>query len=234
MKIGTAKSHELVAEHLLERIRSGELQPGDRLPSVVELAESYGVGRSTIREAVSALKATGWLDVRHGGGTFIRKELPNESKSAADLLFRNAGSLIELLQVRRALEVGAASLAAQNRVDEHLHRLRQLLESMETSLAHGDTTGGEMADVAFHRAIVEASGNPLFLQLIDSLYDRFEATIKQTRELWFYRENATAGRLLQEHRSIFDAIEKQDGRRASEQVGVHLDKVIDVLRTVLS
>ncbi len=105
---------------------------------------------------------------------------------------------------------------------------------METSLAHGDTTGGEMADVAFHRAIVEASGNPLFLQLIDSLYDRFEATIKQTRELWFYRENATAGRLLQEHRSIFDAIEKQDGRRASELVGVHLDKVIDVLRTVLS
>ncbi len=62
MKIETPKGHELVAEDILRRIREGEWQPGLRLPSVVELAEAYGVGRSTIREAASALKAMGWLD----------------------------------------------------------------------------------------------------------------------------------------------------------------------------
>ncbi|MFD0673090.1 FadR/GntR family transcriptional regulator [Cohnella sp. GCM10027633] len=233
MKIATAKSRELVADHLLQQIKTGERQPGDRLPSVVEMAEAYGVGRSTIREAVSALKATGWLDVRHGGGTFVSKSLPTEPKNAADLLFRDAGSLIELLEVRQALEVGAASLAAARRNAQHLERLRELLVVMERSLDGNDTAEGERADVAFHREIVNASGNPLFVRLTESLADRFAATIRQTRELWFYRENATAARLLEEHRSLYEAIERQDDGLAASLVAAHLDKVIGVLRVAL-
>jgi GntR family transcriptional repressor for pyruvate dehydrogenase complex len=234
MRIATTKGHELVADHLLQQIKNGERNPGDRLPSVVELAENYGVGRSTIREAVSALKAMGWLDVRHGGGTFVSKTLPTEPKNAADLLFRDAGSLIELLEVRKALEVGAASLAATRRDELHLQRLRKLLGLMEQSLDRNETAEGERADAAFHRAIVDASGNQLFIQLTESLSERFASTIRQTRELWFYRENATAARLLQEHRSIFDAIENQDGNLAASLIGDHVEKVISVLRTALN
>ncbi|MFC5406809.1 FadR/GntR family transcriptional regulator [Cohnella soli] len=233
MKIETMKGRELVADHLLQQIKNGERSPGERLPSVVELAESYGVGRSTIREAVSALKAMGWLDVRHGGGTFVSKSLPNESKNAVDQLFRDANSLIELLEVRKALEVGAASLAAKRRSDEHLRSLQQLLIVMEQSLADNNTAEGERADVSFHRTLVEASGNSLFIQLMESLSDRFASTIRQTRELWFYRENATAARLLQEHQSLYEAIKRQDAQLAASLIGDHVEKVISVLRTAL-
>lgn len=232
MKIEASKGSELVANHILGQIKEGVRQPGERLPSVVELAELYGVGRSTIREAVSGLKAMGWLDVRHGGGTFVSKVLPGEPKSAADQLFQDAGTLMELLEVRKALEVGAVMLAASRRDQRHLDALHELLLKMEDSLRRNDTAEGEQADVAFHRGIVEASGNPLFLQLTDSLADRFASTIRQSRELWFYGENATAARLLQEHRGIFEAIESRNGALAASLTAAHLDKVIEVLRHV--
>ncbi|RKP57307.1 FadR family transcriptional regulator [Cohnella endophytica] len=233
MKIATAKGHELVAEHILQQIKSGEWSPGHRLPSVVELAESYGVGRSTIREAASALKAMGWLDVRHGGGTFVSKELPNEPKNGTDDLFRNASSLIELLEVRKSLEVGAASLAAQRRGPQHLLRMQEQLSVMEKSLAGNETSVGERADADFHMEIVAASGNSLMMKLMESLSDRFAESIRQTRELWFYRENATATRLLQEHRMIYEAIEGQDKKSAEDLISLHLTKVIEVLRNAL-
>ena len=234
MKIETPKGHELVAENILRRIREGEWLPGQRLPSVVELAEAYGVGRSTIREAASALKAMGWLDVRHGGGTFVKEELPHEAKNGAERLFQGADSLIELLEVRRTLEIGAASLAAERRKPEDVAKLRKLIETMESCLERNDTSEGERADAEFHMAIAAASGNSLFVQLMESLSDRFAGTIRQTRELWFYREKATASRLLDEHRTIFEAIEQGDKQRATELVSEHLSKVEQVLREALA
>ncbi len=232
MKITQAKGHELVAEHMLEQIRSGAWQPGQRLPSVVELAESYGVGRSTIREAASALKATGWLDVRQGGGTFVKAVLPSDPKQGADQMFHNAGSLTELLEVRKVLEIGAVSLAAARRAPDDLARLREILASMESSLEAGDTESGERADTEFHMAIVAASGNTLLAQMMESLAERFASSISQTRELWFYRERGTAQRLLGEHRRIYDAIEVGDAKLAEHVLGEHLNKVIDVLQGI--
>ena len=235
MKIETPKGHELVAEDVLRRIREGEWQPGQRLPSVVELAEADGVGRSTIREAASALKAMGWLDVRHGGGTFVRSELPDESgkgKSGSSL-FQDAESLIELLEVRRTLEIGAASLAAERRTQGDIAKLRALLSAMESSLELGDTLAGEQADTDFHMAIAAASGNSLLAQLMETLSHRFAGSIRQTRELWFYGEKATAARLLAEHRMIAEAIESRDKQRAAALIADHLSKVEQVLREAL-
>lgn len=235
MKIETPKGHELVAEDVLRRIREGEWQPGQRLPSVVELAEAYGVGRSTIREAASALKAMGWLDVRHGGGTFVRTELPGESgkSNGGNSLFQDAESLIELLEVRRTLEIGAASLAAERRTHADIEKLRTLLATMESGLEQGDTLAGEQADTDFHMAIAAASGNSLLAQLMESLSHRFSGSIRQTRELWFYGEKATAARLLAEHQKIFEAIESRDRQRASALIADHLSKVEQVLREAL-
>jgi len=233
-KIETPKGHELVAEDILRRIREGEWQPGRRIPSVVELAEAYGVGRSTIREAASALKAMGWLDVRHGGGTFVKTELPDRTKDGADKLFQGADSLIELLEVRQTLEIGAVSMAVEKRTPEDLARLRELLETMERSLDRNETAEGERADAEFHMAIAAASGNKLLYQLMESISGRFAGSIRQTRELWFYREQATAARLLAEHRSIYEAIENGDKQRAAKLIMDHLSKVVDVLREALA
>src|SRR4051794_23580344 len=100
------KGSEMVLEQIKERIISGDLPPGSRLSSVVDLAVNFGVGRSTIREALSALKAMGWIQIRQGGGTFVSTELPNdlnENESGTGFigLFHHAESIKEILEVRK-------------------------------------------------------------------------------------------------------------------------------------
>jgi GntR family transcriptional repressor for pyruvate dehydrogenase complex len=229
MKIETEKGHEIVSRILLTKIREGEWKPGDKLPSVVELSSSFGVGRSTVREALSALKAMGWLDIRHGGGTFVKKELPSERKDGADP-FKDAASMMELLEVRKVLETGTATLAARNRKDEDLAALQVVLGTMREALERDDTAAGEQADVAFHAAIAAASHNSLLSGLMDSLAERLGRTIGQTRELWFYQETSTAVRLLEEHEGIYEAIAAGNAEEASRLIGTHLTKVENVLR----
>lgn len=229
MKIETEKGHEIVSRILLTKIREGEWKPGEKLPSVVELSTSFGVGRSTVREALSALKATGWLDIRHGGGTFVKKELPSERKDSSDP-FKEAASIMELLEVRKVLETGTATLAARNRKEEDLAALRSILATMRDALERDDTAAGERADVAFHSAIAAASRNSLLAGLMDSLADRVNRTIGQTRELWFYQETSTAARLLEEHEGIYEAIASGNAEEAGRLIGAHLTKVENVLR----
>jgi len=215
-----------------ERIEAGEWAPGGKLPSVVDLAGEYGVGRSTIREAVSALKATGWLDVRHGGGTFVRQELPQAAPGPADWL-QGAESVREILEVRKLLERGNASLAARRRSEEQLEQLRQVLLRMERGLEADDSAESERADVDFHASIAAAAGNSLLLSLMDSLNQRMTETIRKTRELWFYEEKASAEQLLTEHRSIYQAIAERDPEQAEARMEAHLAKVEKVLNRAL-
>lgn len=229
MKIETEKGHEIVSRVLLTKIRDGEWKPGDKLPSVVELSASFGVGRSTVREALSALKATGWLDIRHGGGTFVKKDLPSERNETSDP-FKEADSIMELLEVRKVLESGTATLAARNRTTVDLEALRAILVTMRDALKADDTAAGEQADVAFHAAIADASHNSLLSGLMDSLTERLGRTIGQTRELWFYQETSTAARLLEEHQAIYEAIAAGNEEEASQLIGTHLTKVEKVLR----
>lgn len=231
-KIETQKGHEIVSRHIRQQLERGELAPGQKLPSLEKLAEAYGVGRSTIREAISALKAMGWLDVRHGGGTYVAKSLPGERPSLFDLS-QGAEAVMEILEVRKILERGTAELAALKRGDDDLASLREILARMERALREDDAEGGERADLAFHQAIAAASGNPVLNQLMDSISQRLSETIGRTRELWFYQEQAEASRLLEEHRGIYDAIASRDAALASERIGLHLSKVEKVLRTAL-
>lgn len=213
------KHSELVADHIEEKIRSGEYLPGSKLPTVVELSEGYQVGRSTIREALSALKAKGLLEIRHGGGTYVSKELPGEEGDP----FRIAKSLNEVLEVRKMLELGCASLAAQRRDEDDLRKLRATLVEMTDSLH--DEQRSEEADVRFHLQIAEATHNELLIGLMQSLTSRLHESIGEFRQLWFYSERATAESLLQEHRGIVAAIEAGDDIVAAERMTRHLTKV---------
>lgn len=226
------KGSDLVMEAILQRIESNDLKPGDRLPSVVELANSFQLGRSTIREALSALKAMGWLDIRHGGGTFVSKELPKADQAGgAQPLFEGTDSLKEVLEVRKYIEVGCVVLAARNRTDSDLAVMERTIGLMRDVLA--DETLGEQADVDFHLQIAAASHNKLFLQIMESLTQRLQESMGKSRALWFYGELASAERLLQEHTAIFEAIRDQDEAMAEKRLLLHLQKVDTVLQQVL-
>lgn len=225
-KIKPQKGSDLVLQQLKAQIMNGELQPGTKLDSIVDLAVTFGVGRSTIREALSALKAMGWLDIQQGGGTYVKEVLPTSSPSLN--LFHSNDSLKEILEVRRILETGCASLAAEQRSEEDLQQLEHILKQMSDHI--GDEDKSEEADTNFHLHIAKASGNSLLIQLMESLSQRLQETMKDSRKIWFYAEHATAIRLLNEHQSIYEAIKNQDIAEASMRMLNHIVKVESVLR----
>ncbi|BBH24747.1 HTH-type transcriptional regulator LutR [Paenibacillus baekrokdamisoli] len=229
IKVETEKGHEIVTRLILSQIEQGQIVPGQKLPSVVDLSISFGVGRSTIREALSALKAMGWVDVRHGGGTFVKKILPSDVQPGAGDPFLGAESVREILEVRKVLEVGTVALAADRRNKDDLNKLQTILTRMELAMINNDTYDGERADVEFHSAIAAASHNSLLIQLMDSLTQRLTETIGKTRELWFYEDKSSASRLLEEHKNIYEAIAHGDKSRAVELIEAHLTKVENVL-----
>jgi len=229
IKVETEKGHEIVKRMILSQIEDGILQPGERLPSVVDLAGVYGVGRSTIREALSALKATGWIDVKHGGGTFVSKMLPTLQADTKDP-FAEADDLIELLEVRIWLESGAAASAAERRTTQDLDALQQIVQKMEIALEQDDTVLSEQADIDFHLAIANASHNQLLISLMSSLTSRLTETIGKSRQLWFFEDKSSASLLLKEHQSIYEAIAQQDAERAGQLITAHLRKVEIVLK----
>jgi GntR family transcriptional repressor for pyruvate dehydrogenase complex len=222
------KGYELVMHRIKEMICVGELPPGSKLPTVVELANHFGVGRSTVREALSALKAFGWIEIRQGSGSYVERDLPELMTGDAGNLFLQAKSIKELLEVRNIAETGSASLASVNRTEEDLHGLRRILSAMENHLA--DETASERLDVEFHLQIAKATHNSLIVQMMESLSQRMHESMKESRRLWFYAEHATAERLLQEHRDIFTAILDQDEAKANAAMRSHIKKVEKVLQ----
>ncbi|MFC0211147.1 FadR/GntR family transcriptional regulator [Paenibacillus chartarius] len=230
------KGSEIVMQHLKDQIRSGTYLPGAKLPTVVELAESFGVGRSTIREALSALKAMGWVDVRHGGGTYVRKELPDEDGGAGGGgsgggpgdLFERSESFVELLEVRKFIEVGCATLAAERRTNEDLEELAAIIGRMEQAL--GDEEASDVADIDFHLRIARASHNALLADMMASMAQRLQESMKDSRRLWFFAERAAAESLLAEHRAIYEAIRDGDPEAASSRMMQHLLKVDRVVQ----
>ncbi|MCS3843147.1 FadR/GntR family transcriptional regulator [Microbacterium sp. AK031] len=198
-------------------IADGDLRPGDRLPSEGELCERLGVSRGPLREAIRTLAALGVIDTRHGSGSYV-SEL-----HAADLI-KGLGltvgllpldSIIELYELRRALEAHAASLAAA-RVDvETIERLDALLDRLE---AVTDDDELSELDHEFHSAIADIAGNDALAMLLDVLRARSRAY------RIFTTDDAAQIKLLSDagHRSILRGLEARDPVAASAAAAGHV------------
>ncbi|MGE2729639.1 FadR/GntR family transcriptional regulator [Mycolicibacterium vaccae] len=176
MPLTTARRSGLV-DQVIEQLRmsvgNGEWAVGQRIPNEAELAQSLGVGRNTVREAVRALAHAGILDVRQGDGTYVRA-----TSEVSGALRRLCGSeLRDVLQVRRALEVEGARAAAARRTADDVAHLRSLLAHRDACLAAGDTDEFARADAQFHLAIVTASHNPTLTELYRGLMEAITASV---------------------------------------------------------
>ncbi len=126
-QIKTKKIYEEVADALLEKIKAGELKPGEKLDSVQALSESFQVSRSAVREALSALKAMGLVDMKQGEGTYIREFEPSHvSQPLSSALLMKKEDVKQLLEVRKLLELGVAAMAAEKRTEDDLQKSAKL------------------------------------------------------------------------------------------------------------
>ena len=210
------------AEVLRLRIAEGQLQSGERLPTEKEMAAEFGVSRTVVREAVAGLRADGLIKARHGVGVFVtaRGEPEQHVSGCTDNPFATA-SVLDVLELRMAVEVHASGLAAIRRSWSQEERIWNTAEQMRAAMEAGMPT--EALDLAFHRSIAEASNNPAFVAFFDqlgqaaipsnSLVSRMES--ERIREQYL-------NRCQSEHFVIFEAISRNDAEAARAAMQAHL------------
>lgn len=205
-----------VAHRLLDLLLGESMRPGDRLPGERALAEQLGVGRSAVREAISALEVLGVVETRAGSGTYLRSgtsELLPSTLSWSLLMDQERTS--ELSVVRGALERSAAQLAARTATAEQKAELNGLVEDQRA--AADDPEAYVAADIAFHRVVAQIGGNALVGELL--------ATTRTLLRVWFDRavdNREDIDRAILEHGMIAAAIAAGDAPAAGEAMERHM------------
>jgi GntR family transcriptional repressor for pyruvate dehydrogenase complex len=206
-------SSEILAR-LQQGIRDGVLSVGDKLPSERELAESLGVSRNSVREAIRALEALDVIEVRHGDGTFIKApDVASLLSPFLDVLLEKQTFLREVLEFRRLVEPAIARLAAERATDEDLERLRRILEDHEARIKKRQAVVD--VDIAFHREIAQAAHN----SVIQSTLELLSTTLQDFRYLW---GEGRPARSASAHRAVFEAIARRDGEAAELAMAEHI------------
>lgn len=217
-------SHSVLGQ-IIALLRSGELKPGDRLPTERELAARLGIGRPSLREALSALNLVGILEQRQGRGTFLvtsLDRLPLEPYLYQLLL--NEGTFDELIEVRQLLEPGIAAIAAKRATDDAREEIRRLLELYEQEVEHGTEIDAEaLAGAEFHQALARATGNQTLARLVESLRDLLSATGHVLGE-------HERGGSLEAHRALVKAVMERNAAEAERVMRKHLKDVASRLR----
>ena len=209
-----------IASQILQQIVDEQLKPGDRLPTEQALADSFGVSRNVVREAISRLRADGIIQSRQGVGAFVARStgIPTLRFDAEALSDRSA--FLALFELRGILEIRAASLAARRRTDAQLAALGEALARMRGTEKW--VAGGVDADLEFHKAIAAGTGNAYIKMAISFLSEQVRVTIMETRE----RSGAAVVDIVEvtiaEHAAIYEAIAARDAARAHDAMAIHI------------
>lgn len=223
---------EDLVQRLRQQILSGALAPGAKLPTEQQLVTSLGVSRTVVREAVAALRAEGLVLTRQGVGAFVAE--PNNHRpfridpDQLDSLQR----VLDVMELRIAVETEAAALAAQRRTAQARRRVAAALAAVDDALVRGEP--GVEADIQLHRAIAEATGNSFFVDFLGYLgqfiIPRQNVRLRHTSAA---AQSAYLARVQQEHRRIVEAIAQRDPPAAREAMRVHLARSRERYRALL-
>ncbi len=204
-------------------IKNGTLPPNSKLPSEMELAKMFGVSRSPIREALSVLAASGLIESRQGGGSWVREINLVNMLEKVTFEMVEIQEVHQLLEMRMIIETEAAALAAQRYQAEDLYQLQSALEAFRQTI-HDEHNIGYHADFEFHRVIVKASYNPFLVQTIDHLADlhRKALSFSLKKNLGIPRKREE---VVKEHEAIYEAIKERDTDKARKAMKHHLTVV---------
>jgi DNA-binding FadR family transcriptional regulator len=222
--VGTrTKGRGLVTElmqRLSEQIRSGTLQPGEKLPTESAIMQQQGVSRTVVREAIAGLQSAGLVTTKHGIGTFVVDGVPPGRFQLEPNNIPAVLEVVAMLEFRMSLESEGAALAAARRTEEQLLALRRALDDFQAAQKNGGNTAE--TDFQFHLRIAEATGNPYFPEVIAHFG---MSTIPRTRVTLFKSaedQAAFIALLSREHEQIYGAILCGDPKLAAKFMRIHL------------
>ncbi|WP_102223873.1 FadR/GntR family transcriptional regulator [Acidimangrovimonas sediminis] len=222
---------ETVREGLRTEILSGKVKPGDKIASEAQLTERFGVSRTVVREAIASLRADGLVEARQGAGVFVLSFAPPSSQPFENLDVEKISHMIEMLELRSAVEIEAAALAAARRSAAQEEEIMQRLLTVEALTAEGRPA--VQADLELHLAIADATNNRRFRDFLQMLGRNMipRTAVQQTEG-----EAAPPAYMAQisaEHRAIFDAIAARDEDGAREAMRTHLKGSLQRYRALL-
>ena len=200
------------------QIDSGALRPGDRLPTEAQLALAHGVSRTVVREAVHQLKSRERVVSRQGSGVFVSPPL-HQPLAFDPTVLGSLQAVVHVVELRRVIEAEMAALAAERATRAHIAAMRRSLRAIDAAAAAGQD--GVAEDLAFHRAIGEATGNPQFTLLVGFLEQYLRESMRITRGNEARRIDFMQAVRL-EHRAIFDAISARDPLLARLRAREHM------------
>ena len=209
-----------VVAALQEDIEKGRFEAGARLPTEPELAASFGVSRTVIREAVSRLKADGIVVSRQGAGVFVSAAPLQRSFRIRDAEVGSGVALREIFELRLCLEVEGAGLAAIRRSQDDLAALRHWLEEMDRTKLGQDLGVG--ADIEFHRAVAAASGNGKVADFQRYLSLLLHQSVTVARNNTLQKGPAHVDSVIEEHGDIYRAVEACSAANARNAMRRHL------------
>jgi GntR family transcriptional regulator, transcriptional repressor for pyruvate dehydrogenase complex len=220
---------EQVIKELQGLISSGDYEVGDKLPPELELCKDLGVSRSTVREAYRMLNAYGLVEIRPGRGAFVRRlHRDADHDSVRDWFIEKEAELLELMEVRMAVEPIAVRLAIKRATGKQVATITAIHERFAAAAARTDALELATLDEAFHTAIVEASSNRLLVKLNRLLVDEF----REYRARAFSVEENIA-HALAPHEAIVKAILEQDTAAAIEAMNGHLATSLEDIENVV-
>jgi GntR family transcriptional repressor for pyruvate dehydrogenase complex len=215
----TERLSDRLAAALTAQIDSGALRPGDRLPTEAQLSARHGVSRSVVREAVQRIKSRGLLLSRQGSGVYVTAPPAHRSLAFDPTVLESMQAVVQVVELRRVLEGEIAALAAERSTRAQQAGLKRALKAIDTAMAAGHD--GVAEDMAFHRAIGEATGNPQFGRLLAFLEQYLLEAMRVTKGNEARREDFMR-QVRDEHQAIVAAIEARDAQRARAAAVSHL------------
>lgn len=224
-----ARLHHGLMRELIEEIVTGQLAPGDMLPRELDLAERFDVSRGVAREGIRALEERGLVSVKHGKGATVNEPALWSAldEDVLDIMIASGASerLAEVLECQRMFEVQAAGLAATRASDADLSQLDEAIRQMSVTadrVESNRSSAGRYQDarLAFHRAVVRASGNATLARLSEPLHRVLAAVGRRAQPP---AERVAAE--MEEYRAINEQIAARDAQQASEAMDRHLSAV---------
>ncbi|HEV7368076.1 FadR/GntR family transcriptional regulator [Arenibaculum sp.] len=215
------KLSERVVSAIRSQVLSGEIPPGDKLPTESRLTEMFGVSRTVVREAIATLAADGLVEARQGAGVFVKQHPAHAFGSIGLETGNRISHALNILEVRMGIEIESAGLAALRRNGAQEAQIQEAFFDFDRLLALGETTG--KADFAFHRAIAAATNNPFYVEVLDALGTRAipcDVTSPWGTDSALSREYQEG--LQREHLAILKAISASDPDAARAAMRAHL------------
>lgn len=218
-KIPAQALSDSVARQLLDNIDAGAFPRGSKLPTEAVLAQQFGVSRTVVREAIARLKHEGVVEPRQGSGVFVTEQAGIKPLRIDYTEVSSPDAVLQIVELRRAIEAEVAAQAAKRRSAEDLQAIEAALVQIGVDVAAGGD--GVAADVAFHRALAQATRNPYFIKTLEFLSQYLEAATAVTRGNEARYEDFSR-QVREEHEAIVAAIRAGDEMAARNAAQTHM------------